>query len=120
MAGPAYGRGMKRGDIYRVSFEPSVGGEPARSRPAVILTNDDANLYLPHLVVAPITSNTSRQYPFDVLLPAHTCGLPEASRVQLNYVRGLNRSRVSDYLGSLTAEQLTELDGRLKVHLGLD
>lgn len=112
-------RAVRRGDIYRVDFEPSVSGEPARSRPAVVLTNDDANAALPHVVVAPITSNVSRSYPFDVLLPAHTCGLTESSRVQLNYLRGLNRSRLGTYLGSLTTEQLQDLDGRLKVHLGL-
>lgn len=110
---------MRRGDIYAVDFEPSVAGEPARMRPAVILTNDLANERLPHLVVAPITSNVSRHYPFDVMLPAGTCGLPESSRVQLNYIRGLNRTRIGRYLGSLTAAQLEDLDGRLKVHLGL-
>jgi mRNA interferase MazF len=110
---------LKRGDIYQVDFEPSVPGEPARRRPAVLITNDAANAALPHLIVAPITSNTSRQYPFDVLLPAGTCGLPESSRVQLNYVRGLNRNRISVYLGCLTAQQLADLDTRLKLHLGL-
>lgn len=110
---------MKRGDIYQVNFEPSVNGEPARTRPAVILTNDVANETLPHLVVAPITSNATRQYPFDVLLPVGTCGLSETSRVQLNYIRGLNRNRIGRYVGSLTREQLGDLDSRLKLHLGL-
>lgn len=110
---------MKRGDIYQVNFEPSVQGEPARTRPAVVLTNDIANETLPHLVVAPITSNVSREYPFDVLLAAGTCGLPESSRVQLNYIRGLNRARFGQYLGSLNAAQLEEVDRKLKLHLGL-
>ncbi|MFC3861143.1 type II toxin-antitoxin system PemK/MazF family toxin [Deinococcus antarcticus] len=110
---------MRRGDIYQVNFEPSVQGEPARTRPAVVITNDLANETLPHLVVAPITSNVSREYPFDVMLPAGSCGLTESSRVQLNYVRGLNRTRFGDYLGSLTLGQLVELDRKLKVHLGL-
>ena len=110
---------MKRGEIYQVDFEPSVSGEPARVRPAVILTNNLANESLPHLVVAPITSNVSRNYSFDVMLPAATCGLTESSRVQLNYLRGLNRSRIGRYLGSLTTEQRVELDHKLKTHLGL-
>ena len=54
-----------------------------------------------------------------MLLPAGSCGLPETSRVQLNYIRDLNRSRIGRYLGSLTALQLGELDSRLKTHLGL-
>lgn len=110
---------MRRGDIYQVNFEPSVQGEPARTRPAVLLTNDLANETLPHLVVAPVTSNVSREYPFDVMLAVGSCGLPEASRVQLNYIRGLNRTRFGKYLGSLNAAQLEDVDRKLKVHLGL-
>lgn len=110
---------MRRGDLYLVNFEPSTPGEPARTRPAVILTNNLANETLPHLVVAPVTSNVSREYPFDVPLPAGSCGLSESSRVQLNYIRGLNRSRIGRYLGSLTTAQISELDGKLRVHLGL-
>lgn len=111
---------MKRGDIYQVNFEPSVQGEPARTRPAVLLTNDLANETLPHLVVAPITTNVSREYPFDILLSAGSCGLTETSRLQLNYVRGLNRTRFGRYIGQLTSTQLAEVDRKLKVHLGLN
>jgi mRNA interferase MazF len=110
---------MRRGDIYRVDWEPSVKGEPAFSRPAVILTNNHANEILPHLVVAPITTNTERAYPFDVLLPVGCCGLKETSKVQLNYVRGLNRHRLSSYLGSVSNDLMLEVDEKLKLHLGL-
>lgn len=110
---------MKRGDIYRVSWEPSIKGEPAFSRPAVILTNNHANDHLPHLVVAPITSNVARLYPFNVLLPLACCGLKESSKIQLNYVRGLNRTRLTSYLGSLSEALLLELDEKLRTHLGL-
>ena len=110
---------MKRGDIYRMNWEPSVKGEPAFSRPAVILTNNEANERLPHLVVAPITTNADRLYPFDVLLPVGCCGLKETSKVQLNYVRGLNRNRLDKYLGHVSPELMLELDEKLRVHLGL-
>ncbi len=110
---------MRRGDIYRVNWEPSIEGEPAFTRPAVVLTNNEANYHLPHLVVAPITSNVMRLYPFDVLLPITCCGLKENSKVQLNYVRGLNRTRLTRYLGALSETLLLELDEKLRVHLGL-
>jgi mRNA interferase MazF len=110
---------MKRGDIYRVDWEPSVKGEPASSRPAVILTNNDANAILPHLVVAPMTTNTERLYPFDVLLEVGCCGLKETSKVQLNYVRGLNRNRLGKYIGQVSETLMLELDEKLRVHLGL-
>lgn len=111
---------MRRGDIYLIDFEPSVAGQPANRRPAVLLTNDKANSYLAHVVVAPITTNMRKRYEFDVVLPAGTCGLAETSRIQLNYLRGLNRSRIGTYVGSLPVEQLNELDWRLKEHLALD
>ena len=110
---------MKRGDIYRVDWEPSIEGEPGFTRSAVVLTNNEANHYLPHLVVAPITSNVTRLYPFDVLLPVACCGLKESSKVQLNYVRGLNRTRLTRYLGALSEPLLLELNEKLRVHLGL-
>lgn len=110
---------MKRGDIYHVNWEPSVKGEPAFSRPAVILTNNDANDLLPHLVVAPITANTERIYPFDVLLPVGCCGLKESSKVQLNYVRVLNQNRLSKYLGQVSEELMLEVNEKLRVHLGI-
>ena len=110
---------MRRGDLYRVDWEPSVEGEPAFRRPAVILTNNEANHRLPHLVVAPVTSNTTRLYPFDVLLPTACCGLSERSKIQLNYVRGLNRTRLTTYLGSLPETLMLELDDKLRTHLGL-
>ena len=108
---------MRRGDIYRVDWEPSVKGEPAFSRPAVILTNNEANERLPHLVVAPLTSNVGKIYPFDVFLDLGCCGLKESSKIQLNYVRGLNRNRLGKYLGVVPAELLLELDEKLKLHL---
>ncbi len=110
---------MKRGDIYRVNWEPSVKGEPAFSRPVVILTNNEANERLPHLVVAPITTSVDRLYPFDVFLPVGCCGLKETSKVQLNYVRGLNRNRLSGYLGQISVELRLELAEKLRFHLGL-
>ena len=109
---------MRRGEIFMADWEPSLQGEPAFSRPAVILTNNEANARLPHLVVAPITSNTERLYPFDVLLVG-TCGLSQTSKVQLNYIRGLNRSHLGKFMGSLTHDQLQELGDKLRTHLAL-
>ena len=78
-----------------------------------------ANDRLPHLVVAPITGSTSRLYPFGVLLSATCCGLKESSKVQLNYVRGLNRNRLTAYLGAVPNELILELNEKLRLHLGL-
>jgi mRNA interferase MazF len=110
---------MKRGDIYSVNWEPSISGEPAYSRPGVILTNNTANERLPHLMLAPLTTNVTHLYPFDVLLPLGSCGLLEVSKVQLNYIRGMNRTRLGAYLGSIPSDLMLEINEKLKNHLDL-
>jgi len=78
-----------------------------------------ANEQLPHLMLAPLTTNVTRLYPFDVLLTSGSCGLSESSKVQLNYLRGMNRSRLGAYLGSVPQRLMHEVDEKLKDHLQL-
>ncbi|MGI4752721.1 MAG: type II toxin-antitoxin system PemK/MazF family toxin [Janthinobacterium lividum] len=57
---------MKRGEIWWLNFDPSVGGEINKIRPAIIISNDAANEVLNRIQVIPLTSNVSKCYPWEV------------------------------------------------------
>ena len=59
---------MKKGSVWWVEFDPSVGSEIQKTRPAVIVSNDIANKYLSRMVVIPFTSNVSKIYPGEAIV----------------------------------------------------
>lgn len=115
---------MKRGDIYLVDYEPPRGVEADRARPAVIVSNDGANAAAERtgrgvVTLVPLTTNTSRVYPFQVLLPAEECGLPKDSKVQCEQVRALAPERLLRPIGTVPRRRMTEIDAALRRHLAL-
>ena len=115
---------MLRGEIREVNFEPVRGSEASKRRPAVIVSNDGANTTASRLnrgviTVVPLTSNVSRVYPFQVLLPASECGLRRDSKAQAEQVRTVAIERVGRRVGQLPAPLMLELEDALRLHLGL-
>ncbi len=115
---------MLRGEIREVNFEPVRGSEASKIRPAVIVSNDGANTTASRLnrgviTVVPVTSNVSRIYAFQVLLPASDCGLRHDSKAQAEQVRAVAVERVGQRVGQLTGSLMSELDGALRLHLSL-
>jgi mRNA interferase MazF len=115
---------MKRGDIYLVDYEPARGSEASKARPAVIVSNDGANASVERtgrgvVTLVPLTSNTSRVYPFQVLLPAEECGLPKDSKVQCEQIRALAPERLLRSIGSVPRQRMAEIDIALRRHLAL-
>jgi mRNA interferase MazF len=115
---------MLRGEIRLVDFGPALPGESARQRPAVIVSNDGANTSAARLgrgviTVAPMTTNTSRVYPFQVLVPAGESGLEYDSKVQAEQIRGVSVDRVQGVLGSIPPPLMLEVDEALRLHLAL-
>ena len=115
---------MRRGEIVTVGLDPVRGSEARKTRPAVIVSNDAANATATRLsrgvvTVVPVTSNTARIYPFQVLLPARQTGLPRDSKAQAEQVRSVAVERIGKRIGQLPAALITELDQALRVHLSL-
>jgi mRNA interferase MazF len=115
---------MRRGDVVWVDLEPVRGSEANKRRPAVVVSNDGANRSATSLgrgvvTVVPITSATSRVYPFQVRLPPRSCGLPRASKAQAEQIRSVDVQRVVAVAGHLPTALLDALDDAVRLHLAL-
>jgi mRNA interferase MazF len=115
---------MLRGDIWLVDLEPTQGSEANNRRPAVVVSNDRANATVARLgrgvvTVVPVTSNVSRIFPFQVLLPAATTGLAVDSKAQAEQIRSVAAERLGRLIGRLPPTELAQLDDALRLHLEL-
>ena len=106
---------MRRGEIWWVEFDPAVGSEVRKTRPAVIVSNDAANRNLARVVVVPVTSNASRQYPGEAVV---TVG-GQRSKAMADQIMAADKSRLKDRLGTLSKGDLLALEDAIKVHLAL-
>ncbi|MEV6273945.1 type II toxin-antitoxin system PemK/MazF family toxin [Nocardia sp. NPDC051832] len=114
---------MRRGDLVLVDLDPVRGNEVSKTRPAVVVSNDGANRRAAQLgrgviTVVPITSNTEKVFPFQVLLE-EVAGLKVTSKAQAEQVRSVSVERVGRTLGRLSPMQVTEVDRALRLHLSL-
>src|SRR5687767_11699868 len=92
-----------RGEIYLVNFDPTIGAEIQKTRPALIVQNDIANRHSPITIIAAITSQFEEPlYPTEVLIRSPEGGLTVDSVVLLNQVRSVDKRRLMRRLGALT------------------
>lgn len=115
---------MLRGEIWQVDLDPVRGSEANKQRPAVIVSNDRANATATRLgrgvvTVVPLTSNTDRVYPFQVLVSAPTSGLTVDSKAQAEQIRSVAAERLLRRIGHLSSGELAALDDALRLHLAL-
>ncbi|HBK69848.1 MAG TPA: PemK family transcriptional regulator [Firmicutes bacterium] len=110
---------IKRGEIYMVDFNPARGSEQAGLRPGLVIQNDIGNRFSPTTIIASITT-ADRTYPFTVHLKAKEGGLSRDSIVNLSQILTVDKERLKNKLGSLSAKRMKEVDQALLVSLGLD
>lgn len=106
---------MLRGEVWWVEFDPAVGSEIRKTRPAVIVSNDAANRNLSRVVVVPVTSNTGRQYPGEALV---TVG-GQSSKAMADQIMAADKSRLRSQLGTLSRAEMLAVEDAIKVHLAL-
>ena len=110
-----------RGDIYLVNFDPTIGAEIRKTRPALVLQNDIANKSSPVTIVAAISSRFEDPlYPTEVLISTRErTGLTVDSVVLLNQIRTVDKRRLVKRLGTLSAAKMEEVDRALRISVGL-
>lgn len=111
---------VKRGEIWLVNLDPTVGHEMRKIRPAVIIQNNIGNKYSPLTIVAPLTSQgTEKIYPVEVLLTSENADVDKDSKVLLSQIRTIDKIRLVRKLGSVNLEVIENLNQALKISLGL-
>ncbi|RLB29144.1 MAG: hypothetical protein DRG87_07785 [Deltaproteobacteria bacterium] len=110
---------IKRGDVFLVNFDPTVGAEARKTRPAVVVSNDINNAHSPIISIAPLTSNVTRVYSFEVEVPEKAGGLRARSKVMVNQTRAVDKARLLKKLSHLPAGIMRSVDQALLLHYDL-
>lgn len=109
----------RRGAVYLVNLDPTIGAEIKKTRPAVIIQNDVGNQYSPTTTIAPITSGLQAEYPVEVEVRPPEGGLKNDSLVLLNQIRTVDRRRLVRELGKLKPETMKRVDHAISISMGL-
>jgi mRNA interferase MazF len=111
---------VARGEVHLVKFDPTVGSEIRKTRPAIIIQNDTANRFSPVTIVAAITSKfDDKLYPTEVLIRAGEAGLKQDSIAVFDQIRTIDKTRIVKKLGKVNAFTLKRADMALKISVGL-
>lgn len=106
---------MRRGEVWWVKFDPSVGSEIRKTRPAVIISNNDAIRHLSRVVVVPTTSVVKRLYPGEAIVEFGG----RQSKIKANQLTTVSKLRMSTKIDRLSPEDMRAVEHAVRMELGL-
>ena len=112
---------ITRGEVYYIDLTPTVGSEQSGLRPCLVISNDMNNKHSPCITIIPFTSSvTKANIPTHITISANECGLRQASIALCEQIRTIDKRRIKNRIGVLTAEDMMRIDIAIKISLGVE
>ncbi|MDH5669890.1 MAG: type II toxin-antitoxin system PemK/MazF family toxin [Nitrospira sp.] len=105
----------RRGDVYWVALDPTIGAEIKKTRPAVVVSNNSCNTFGSRVVVLPLTGNVDSLYPGEAMVVVD--GKP--ARALGDQIRSLDKSRLRSRIDTVSQDELAAIDEAIRITLAL-